>query len=57
MPFLGAVPLTMDLRAASDSGQPIVARDPDGVLGRLYTKMAEAVWSSLTATVPNVMTN
>jgi ATP-binding protein involved in chromosome partitioning len=57
VPFLGAVPLTMDLRAASDSGQPIVARDPDGVLGRLYTKMAEAVWSSLTAPVPDVMTN
>jgi hypothetical protein len=34
VPFLGAVPLTMDLRAASDAGQPVVARDPDGALGR-----------------------
>lgn len=57
VPFLGAVPLTMELRAASDSGQPIVARDPDGVLGRLYTEMAEAVWSSLTTPVPDVLKN
>lgn len=57
VPFLGAVPLTMDLRAASDSGQPIVARDPDGMLGRLYVTMAEAVWSSLTSPVPNLLKN
>jgi ATP-binding protein involved in chromosome partitioning len=49
VPFLGAVPLTMDLRAASDSGQPIVARDPDGPLGRLYIDMAAKLWSNLTA--------
>jgi ATP-binding protein involved in chromosome partitioning len=52
VPFLGAVPLTMDLRAASDSGQPIVARAPDGPLGRLYIGMATALWDSLTATNP-----
>ena len=50
VPYLGAVPLTMDLRAASDSGQPIVARDPDGPLGVLYTEMARALWSALTET-------
>lgn len=49
VPFLGAVPLTMDLRAASDSGQPIVARDPEGSLGRLYIDMASALWANLTA--------
>ncbi len=46
-PYLGAVPLTMELRAASDSGQPIVALDPDGTLGGLYTGMAGTLWSSL----------
>jgi ATP-binding protein involved in chromosome partitioning len=48
VPFLGAVPLTMDLRAASDAGQPITARDPDGVLGRIYQQIARAVLAGLT---------
>ncbi len=50
VPFLGAVPLTMGLRAASDQGQPITARDPDGVLGRVYRDIARAVMAGLTAT-------
>lgn len=53
VPFLGAIPLTIDLRIASDSGQPIVARDPDGPLGRLYINMAASIWSHLTAPVPD----
>jgi len=47
VPYLGAVPLTMDLRTASDTGQPITARDPDGVLGSLYIGMAQTLWSNL----------
>ncbi len=50
VPFLGAVPLTMDLRAASDAGQPVTARDPDGPLGLTYQKMARAVMAGLTNT-------
>jgi len=49
VPYLGAIPLTMELRAASDSGQPIVARDPEGRLGTIYTGMARALWSALRA--------
>jgi ATP-binding protein involved in chromosome partitioning len=56
VPFLGAVPLTMDLRMASDSGHPIVARDPDGPLGRLYIDMATKIWSRLTAPLPDTHT-
>ena len=52
VPYLGAVPLTMDLRAASDNGAPIVSRDPDGPLGRLYTGMAQAVWDTVSAAEP-----
>jgi len=48
VPFLGAVPLTMDLRAASDAGQPITARDPDGPLGRIYQQMARSLLAGLT---------
>lgn len=40
-PFLGAVPLTMELRRASDLGQPVTALDPDGVTGRIYVEIAE----------------
>jgi ATP-binding protein involved in chromosome partitioning len=47
-PYLGAVPLTMALRAASDAGRPVVAQDPDGPLGRIYTDMARTLWSGLT---------
>ncbi|MDO9525371.1 MAG: Mrp/NBP35 family ATP-binding protein [Gemmobacter sp.] len=47
VPYLGAVPLTMDLRAASDAGRPVVAHAPDGDLGRIYVSMATALWSGL----------
>ena len=47
VPFLGAIPLTMELRAASDAGQPITARDPDGPLGRAYRQIARAVTAGL----------
>lgn len=48
-PYLGAVPLTMALRSASDAGRPIVAQDPDGPLGQIYTEMSRTLWSGLAA--------
>ena len=47
VPFLGGVPLTMALREASDAGQPITARDPEGTLGRIYTEIARKVLDGL----------
>jgi len=47
VPFLGMVPLTMALRHASDAGQPIVARDPDGALGQAYQAIARGVLAAL----------
>lgn len=47
VPFLGALPLSMELRSASDAGRPILARDPDGPLGRLYQDMARTVMGAL----------
>ena len=47
VPFLGAIPLTMDLRAASDAGQPVTARDPDGPLGRKYQQIARAMMAAV----------
>jgi hypothetical protein len=37
----------MALRAASDAGQPIVARDPDGPLGRIYKDIAQTMLDGL----------
>jgi ATP-binding protein involved in chromosome partitioning len=47
VPFLGALPLSMELRSASDAGKPILARDPDGPLGQLYQTMARTVMGAL----------
>lgn len=47
VPFLGALPLSMELRSASDAGRPILARDPDGPLGQLYQDMARTVMGAL----------
>ncbi|MGY6409530.1 MAG: Mrp/NBP35 family ATP-binding protein [Alkalilacustris sp.] len=47
VPFLGAVPLTMELRRASDRGQPVTAMDPDGMLGTVYRDLADRVLVAL----------
>lgn len=47
VPFLGGVPLTMELRRASDLGQPVTAVAPDGILGRIYTGLAERLLAGL----------
>jgi hypothetical protein len=36
VPFLGEVPLHMDIRRKSDSGQPLVATAPEGPLAAIY---------------------
>lgn len=47
VPFLGAVPLTMALRQASDIGRPVVASDPEGALGLAYQSIARGVLAAL----------
>ncbi len=47
VPFLGGVPLTMELRRACDLGQPVTAMAPDGILGRIYTGLAERLLAGL----------
>ena len=43
VPFLGAVPLAMDVRETSDAGTPIVAADPDGPVAAVYREIADRV--------------
>jgi ATP-binding protein involved in chromosome partitioning len=47
IPFLGAVPLHMDIRATSDTGQPIVASSPDSPHAQIYRDIAAKAWSEL----------
>jgi ATP-binding protein involved in chromosome partitioning len=47
VPFLGAVPLDMEIRARSDSGQPITATEPDGAHARTFREIAERTWAEL----------
>jgi ATP-binding protein involved in chromosome partitioning len=47
IPFLGAVPLHMDIRRHSDDGTPIVAADPDSQHARIYREIAQRVWTGL----------
>jgi ATP-binding protein involved in chromosome partitioning len=47
IPFLGAVPLHIDIRATSDEGRPIVASSPDSVHAQIYRDIAARAWSEL----------
>ena len=48
-PFLGEVPLEMTIRATSDAGTPVVAKDPDGPHAAHYRAIADKVLSQLGA--------
>jgi ATP-binding protein involved in chromosome partitioning len=47
VPFLGEVPLHMDIREKSDSGQPVVATVPDGPHAQAYRTIAARVRDGL----------
>jgi ATP-binding protein involved in chromosome partitioning len=49
VPFLGEVPLHLDIRTTSDEGTPIVAARPDSVQAGIYRKIADQVWLQLQA--------
>jgi ATP-binding protein involved in chromosome partitioning len=47
VPFLGEVPLTMNIRERSDSGEPVVASEPDGPQAAVYKEIAVRVLERL----------
>lgn len=47
VPFLGAVPLTIELRMASDLGRPVTALAPDSELGLKYQELAASILTHL----------
>jgi ATP-binding protein involved in chromosome partitioning len=49
VPFLGEVPLTMDVRESSDAGTPVVVSDPQGAQAKVYREIAGKVWEQVKA--------
>ena len=47
VPFLGEIPLLLDIRTSADAGTPIMAQAPDSDAGRAYAVVAERVAKSL----------
>lgn len=50
IPFLGGVPLHMDIRAKSDEGKPVVASAPDSPHAQIYRELAQKAWAELQGT-------
>jgi ATP-binding protein involved in chromosome partitioning len=49
VPFLGEVPLHLDIRTTSDSGHPIVVAQPQSAHAQVYKNIAGRVWKQLSA--------
>ncbi|MGU3574231.1 Mrp/NBP35 family ATP-binding protein [Brucellaceae bacterium C25G] len=49
VPFLGEVPLHMDVRALSDAGTPITAKEPESLHAQIFRDMAKKVWDNINA--------
>ncbi len=47
VPFLGEIPLALDIRATSDSGKPIVVAEPESVYAAAYRDIAALVRAEL----------
>jgi ATP-binding protein involved in chromosome partitioning len=47
LPFLGAIPLHMDIRETSDAGTPIVASQPDSTHTKIYHAIADKILAEL----------
>jgi ATP-binding protein involved in chromosome partitioning len=51
-PFLGEVPLLLDIRTSADAGTPIVALAPDGEAAKAYSDIATKLWDTLSGRKP-----
>src|SRR4051812_37441985 len=47
IPYLGGIPLDIQIRATSDEGRPIVAVEPDSVHAQHYIAIARDVWATV----------
>jgi len=51
VPFLGEIPLHMSIRTTSDSGNPVVASEPDGLHAAIYRAIATRVRDQLSGAI------
>ncbi len=49
VPFLGEVPLTMEVRETSDSGRPVTATAPESAAAGIFREIAVKAWAELEA--------
>jgi ATP-binding protein involved in chromosome partitioning len=47
VPFLGEVPLTIDIRERSDAGTPVVVSDPESAVAGIYREIAAKAWAEV----------
>ncbi len=47
VPFLGEIPLDIEIRLTSDSGKPIVVAEPDSPHAKAYRDIAAAAWAGV----------
>ena len=47
IPFLGEVPLHMDIRETSDSGKPLTVTAPESVHAQIFRELAAKVWTEV----------
>jgi ATP-binding protein involved in chromosome partitioning len=47
VPFLGEIPLHMEIRERADSGMPVVVTSPDSAHSQAYREIARTVWAGL----------
>lgn len=52
IPFLGEIPLLLDIRTTSDAGTPICASAPDSPAALAFAAIARRVWDGLAAPAP-----
>ena len=43
VPFLGAIPIDIDLRSSSDKGEPIFIKDSDNTISKVYFNIAQTL--------------
>lgn len=47
VPFLGEVPLHMEIRELSDAGMPVTVKDPNGAHALVYRDIAHKIWDQI----------
>lgn len=47
VPFLGEVPLHMDIRATSDTGKPLTATQPESAHAQIFRELAAKTWAEV----------